>query len=263
MQHSEQRFLIMRHGETEANATGRIQGSTNTSSNLTEMGKQQAIDAGNRLAKMIMENDHRNRHQIIIHHVYISPLSRARETLEYLRGGASMSGGGGEGCIIPEDDEDAVTVNPDLTGIPLYDWEGQSIDELRERDPDVYRAWIQGDAQSFHIAGHAPVSEVWERAARLWPTVLRTRTNKHNDDTLPTSTTLIVCHGTLSQALLATAFGWDESVFRKHDFPNAGMVELIWRTDEPRARCWRWLYPQLTEWIYPESGAVVNKDGCE
>jgi broad specificity phosphatase PhoE len=193
--------------------------------------------------------------------------------LDFLRRGAtcssSSSSNSDEEChdnnIFPEDT--IIVVHPELTGIPLYDWEGQNIRDLQEQDPDVYRAWIEGDAQKFRIAGHSPVSEVWERAAQLWPTVLRCPTEdaKNDDDSLA-KTTLIVCHGTLSQALLATAFGWDESVFRKYDFPNAGLVELIWRVQDSHAYCWRWLYPQFTEWIYPESVAparVVKKDGLD
>ena len=43
-----------------------------------------------------------------------------------------------------------------------------------------------------------------------------------------TKTLLIVAHGSLGQALLGTAMGWNAEYFRKYEFPNCGMVEIEW-----------------------------------
>jgi probable phosphoglycerate mutase len=243
------RFFIMRHGETEANATGRIQGSTDLSSSLTERGRSQAASAGS----LVFDSNDGDSSRVVVDQVYISPLTRAKETLECMR--LSSSPGS-----IPANE----TVHPDLTGIPLYSWEGRNVTELSERNVMLFRAWTQGDANAFVIDGKRPISEVWQRAKRLWKDLLRSCGNDVFDDTRQANEdssdsrndkdetcTLLVCHGTLSQALLCTSFGWDEKYFRVYDFPNAGMVEVLWERGASKATCWRWRHPKLGEWHYP------------
>ena len=257
-----QRFVIMRHGETEANATGRIQGSKNDFlSSLTDLGRSQAASAG-RLVFGSNENDS-SKDALIVDYVYISPLTRAKETLDCMRL-SSIPG------RIPETE----IVHADLTGIPLHSWEGQNITDLAKRNAALYQAWVQGDADIFVIDGKRPVSEVWQRAKRLWRDLLRSRYDTAIDDTERLQEeandgridkdeicTLLVCHGTLSQALLCTAFGWNEKYFRVYDFPNAGMVEVLWEhrgeRGAPTATCWRWRHPKLSEWHYQQS-SVTN-----
>lgn len=96
-----QRFYILRHGETEANACGRIQGSTDLSSSLTECGRAQAASVG-----AVLHEEHK-KNGVIIDKVYRSPLTRAGETLSIIRRHAPM---------VPQTE----TVHPDLTGINLY-----------------------------------------------------------------------------------------------------------------------------------------------
>lgn len=36
--------------------------------------------------------------------------------------------------------------------------------------------------------------------------------------------TLVVCHNGIGQALLGTAFGWDASNFRRHEFANTAVL---------------------------------------
>jgi hypothetical protein len=67
------KVYILRHGQTDANAGGIIQGSADFS-RLTELGKQQAEDA-----YRAFDDD------IRISSIHSAPLSRARETLEELR----------------------------------------------------------------------------------------------------------------------------------------------------------------------------------
>lgn len=238
-----QRFLIMRHGETEANATGRIQGSTDLSSSLTERGRSQAASAGRMVFGLNQDsennvNDNSSR-VVVVDQVYISPLTRAKETLDCMRS-SSIAG------TIPTKE----IVHADLTGIPLYSWEGQNVTELSERYVALFRAWVQGDANAFVIDGKRPVSEVWQRAKRLWKDLLLSSGNdgRNEKDEI---CTLLVCHGTLSQALLCTSFGWNEQYFRVYDFPNAGMAEVLWETGASKATCWRWRHPKPSEWHYP------------
>lgn len=238
----------MRHGETKANASGRIQGSTDWSSSLTAKGRTQAAEVGAMVfgSSCCSTAAEQPPPQAItintttIDHVYISPLTRAKETLSNLRQ-HSRAGS------IPQQE----TVLKQLTGIQLYSWEGQNVADLKEQDPDTFRAWVEGDALHLSIAGRRPVTEVWQRAVRVWGLL---RSLEEEEEEKEETSTLLVCHGTLSQALLCTSFGWDETYFRKHDFPNCGMVEVLWKTGETHAMCWRWRYPTPSEWIHPHDG---------
>jgi len=67
--------------------------------------------------------------------------------------------------------------------------------------------------------------------------------------------TLVVCHGSLGQALLCTALGLDATAWRRHPFPNCGMAEIDWPADAPRATRWRWRLPEEGCW---QSGTAAR-----
>lgn len=80
-------FYIVRHGQCQANAEGRFAGENE--SPLTELGKQQALDAAKVIAKL------EEKPQTIVH----SPLSRARDTA-YAIAEALEIEKDGEHCIV-------------------------------------------------------------------------------------------------------------------------------------------------------------------
>jgi probable phosphoglycerate mutase len=221
-------FLILRHGETDANAAGRIQGSSDVS-RLTGTGMRQAARAG----KAVFGAEGDGGDPLTVDRVYVSPLTRAQQTLSALRRHAA------EGRL-PDDH----TVMHELHEIDLYDWEGQHKSNLKVRDPDAYEAWKVGDAHAFEVSGRKPILETWDRGAMVWDKIRKT-----TPDT--SFNTLLVCHGTLGQALLSTAFGWDATHFRKHNFPNCGLVEVRWYPNSCTASSWRWHHPEPSELIIP------------
>ena len=96
-------------------------------------------------------------------------------------------------------------------------------------------AW-KSDAYALEIDGHRPIVDLWARARSAWSSV--------READAVDGDTLLVCHGSLGQALLCTALRHDESHWRVFEFPNTGMCEIEWRErgfDEP-AR-WRWRLP--------------------
>lgn len=244
------RFFILRHGETDANASGIIQGSSDVS-RLTERGRTQAAQAGSQVFGEAQPH-------ILspIDTIYVSPLTRAQETLQILRNHAAS------GVLPPTE-----TVLHDLREIDLYSWEGQNVNDLKGSDAGVYQAWKVGDAQSFVVDNKLPIVKTWRRAENVWSTIRQELQQQHkeavkspvndkhivtgSDSSVTEQSTLLVCHGTLGQALLSTAFGWNESHFREHDFPNCGLVEIIWKDDKDVATSWRWHYPERTERLHP------------
>lgn len=109
------KLYLIRHGETNWNAAGKIQGSIDIELNAT--GIQQAEE----LVKKIQEE------QIDLSCVYTSTLKRAKQT------GAIVSAG----LNIP------TKLLPGTEEINLGDFEGHTWDEVRELFPNEYEVWYQ------------------------------------------------------------------------------------------------------------------------
>ena len=155
----------------------------------------------------------------------LSPLMRAKQTHELLL----------ESRELP-----APTVLDDLREIDLHSWEGRTKAELKSEQPDAYWAW-QRDPLAMVVDGHRPIVDLWARArTSVWPKV-----REAADDA---GATLLVCHGSLGQALLCTALGLDETAWRRHEFPNCGMVEIEWPASERLATQWQWRLPEQGRW---------------
>ncbi|SHN25983.1 histidine phosphatase family protein [Cryptosporangium aurantiacum] len=109
------RVLIWRHGRTEWNAAGRIQGQTDVP--LDEIGVQQAIQAAPLLAAEGPDA------------IVSSDLQRAKRTADAL---AAVTG-------LP------VSVDARLRETGFGPWQGLSHTELAERWPDEYAVWKRGE----------------------------------------------------------------------------------------------------------------------
>ena len=139
---------------------------------------------------------------------YVSPLRRAKQTLELLR----LS------CVLP-----APTTLAALREIDLHSWEGRLKSELQRESPAAYAAW-RSDPLAMEVDGHRPIVELWSRARRdVWPAV-----RSGGGGGGPSDAALLVCHGSLGQALLCTALGLGEAAWRTHELPNCGLVEIDW-----------------------------------
>ena len=334
------RALILRHGQTDANANGFIQGSSDFSQ-LTTLGKNQAIDAlqafttrtttpsfygnasddssninvDNRIMSPEVEST-------VIASLYCSPLRRARQTLQILRDHhkneeEQQLQQKQRGRLVPDDSQvkqelfpSKATTLHNLREIDFYDWEGRNKKELSEIFPVEYNAWKNPNPYKLKVFDSTtittkdsnkqenvpkvryPLFELWDRADLVWDEIFeheqrelllddvseQVETNKKSEqceDASSSRTTLIVAHGSLGQALLGTAMGWDAEYFGKYRFPNCGIVEIEWdveSTDErsyrkegdretlngivslmqqgkrPLASRWRWKWPTSSEW---------------
>ncbi len=129
------RLLLARHGESVWNAEKRFQGHTDIA--LSDRGRAQAEALGRALRGYKVAA------------AYVSPFARARETAELaLRALAESrvataspgrperrgSGGhiGAPSIIVDE-----------LRELSLGEWEGCTVDEVRAREGDPYRAWLR------------------------------------------------------------------------------------------------------------------------
>jgi probable phosphoglycerate mutase len=112
-------IYYLRHGETEWNALGRLQGTRDVP--LNARGRDQAVRAAGILAELLAR-DGRDRAAL----PYVSsPLGRARSTMELARG---MLG-------LPPGD---YSLDDRLREIGYGVWEGLTLPESEAKDPEVY-----------------------------------------------------------------------------------------------------------------------------
>lgn len=106
------KIYITRHGQTEWNVEGRMQGAKN--SNLTEQGKKEALNLGNSLKDTKID------------YIYTSPLTRAYETA----------------LLIKRDRDIDVEIYENLKEMNFGIWEGMHSDDVvRDYKEEHYKFW--------------------------------------------------------------------------------------------------------------------------
>jgi broad specificity phosphatase PhoE len=160
------KIYITRHGETEWNKQGRMQGWKN--SNLTEKG----IDNAKKLGESLKDID--------FDYIYSSPLGRAFDTAKYIRGSKNTE-------IIKVED---------LKEMNFGSWEGMEHEKIKElygeqqdnfwNKPHLYQA---GDGESYE--------EIINRAKTVLDDILNKSSGAEN--------ILIVSHAAMLKAIYAVA----------------------------------------------------------
>lgn len=112
-------IYYIRHGETEWNATGRLQGTQDIP--LNALGRKQAAHAGSVLAGLL-SRDGRDKADLAF---VASPLGRARSTMDFVR----------EVLGLPASD---YSLDDRLREIGYGEWEGSTLAEMEARDPAFY-----------------------------------------------------------------------------------------------------------------------------
>lgn len=112
-------IYYIRHGETEWNVEGRLQGVQDTP--LNDVGRRQAVQAGNILADLFAR-DGREKSSLAF---VASPLIRARSTMELVRGELKLA---------PAD----YALDDRLREIGYGQWEGSTLPQLQVTDPELF-----------------------------------------------------------------------------------------------------------------------------
>jgi broad specificity phosphatase PhoE len=163
-------IYYIRHGETEWNALGRLQGTRDIP--LNELGRVQATQAANILAELLAHDGHdRTRIPYVA-----SPLIRARATMELVR----------ETLTLPAE---GYGLDDRLREIGYGKWEGFTLPEMEAADPLFY-ARRQTEKWALAPEGGETYADV-ERRVRAWY------------DTVTTDT-VAVAHGGTARALMVS-----------------------------------------------------------
>jgi probable phosphoglycerate mutase len=162
-------LYYIRHGETDWNVAGRLQGHHDVP--LNARGRKQATHCGHILRELFART---GRDPVDLDYVS-SPLGRARETMELVRASLGLP-------------PDSYRVEGRLSEIAFGDWEGFTIAQLHMRDPQLIAAREQ---DKWHFV--PPGGESYEAVSvrmREWHQSL-------------TRDTVAVAHGGTARGLMA------------------------------------------------------------
>jgi probable phosphoglycerate mutase len=158
-------LYYIRHGETDWNAEGRLQGQRDT--DLNAKGRVQAADAGRKLRNLVQDLGSVD--------FISSPLKRTRQTMEIAREAAGL-----EPFSYETDDR--------LKEISFGDWEGLTWPEVEARAPEKAAA-READKWSFPPPDGESYAMLSERVNPFFNALKRD--------------TVVVSHGGVARALLA------------------------------------------------------------
>jgi probable phosphoglycerate mutase len=167
------RVILLRHGRTEWNATGRFQGQLDAP--LDVMGKAQAVAAAVAVAEMQPDA------------IVSSDLSRTADTAA---------------AVAAETDLEVV-LDPRLREINLGAWQGLTRAEARSRFPEEYAGWQAGDDR--RRGDGETYAEVGARATECVIEWL--------DKLGPGATLLAVTHGGTARATIGTMLNFDADLY--------------------------------------------------
>ena len=161
-------IYYIRHGETEWNAEGRLQGTQDIP--LNDLGRRQAANSGAILADLFARDGRSETSLAFI----ASPLGRARLTMELVRGTLKLP-------------PDQYAIDDRLREIGYGHWEGSTLKQMQASDPAVF-ARRQADKWTVPPPGGESYAEVQARVGDWYRQL--------------TADTVAVAHGGTARALM-------------------------------------------------------------
>ena len=195
MSTAERLVYVVRHGATDWNQSGRIQGHIDIP--LNETGRVQARLVSLRLATFKATA------------LFSSDLLRAYETAQIIGQATGLE----------------VTQNPGLREINFGAWQGLSSLQIRERDPEVYAA-RRANPYDVAPAGAETWRHFYTRAVQAVHEILAM---------IEAERLIVVTHGGVCTALGLRALGFDCTGKRTFDSHNCGIHTIAVQGDTWRA----------------------------
>lgn len=179
-------LYLLRHGESEWNITGMVQGSKN--SELTSLGISQAEKAGESLKAEGIGS------------IYSSPLIRAEKTAK----------------VVGEKIGLEPVVNESFQEMCFGHWEGQLLRTVEEEYRDEFMTWKKSP-HTFKVEGSEQLVDVQARMIRAIEEI------RASDDS---ENVLIVSHGTAIKAMMLGLLGIDLSKYGNFSVSNTGITKI-------------------------------------
>lgn len=204
-------LYLIRHGETKWNREGRFQGWLDSS--LTSEGRGHADANGQLLAGLSVSS------------IWASPLGRVRETVAGITRHVDVA---------PRFDDRLKECN-------VGEWEGQTIDAVRERDPDAWRTRAD-DLFNHRPPGGESLKDVEDRVAPFLRSILPL-----DADRVPAPDRLaIVSHGLMTRVILRVVLGAHAVDVAHASTPNDGVYCVEWEVGQGGAT------PRLSHYLAGE-----------
>lgn len=176
-------IYLVRHAQTDSNATGRFQGWTDVM--LNEYGLSQA-----RLVAGCLSNE-------TIDVIYTSPLKRTKATAALIASRHNLT----------------PLVLPDLAEINYGEWEGQSREEVKAKWPELL--WkMRNDSTGAAIPGGESFADFYARSNEAFRQVCSMEQGKK---------VIVVSHSGVIQAIILNILGGDNVLWGKLDIDNTSI----------------------------------------
>jgi probable phosphoglycerate mutase len=180
-------FYLVRHGESAWNAENRLCGRSDVP--LSETGRRQAKSVAERLKSIPFEA------------FYSSPLLRALETARLISESVGLE-------PVPD---------PRLVELDYGQWEGRTLAEVIERDPEAFHAWDANPAQLAPPGGESGL-EAQQRVVSF----LDFAAAKH-----PQGHVLVAFHKTVCRLAICHALGIAPSEYRRRLVLHNAALSII------------------------------------
>ena len=188
------RLVLVRHGLSSFNLKGLVQGRTDKSL-LSDEGYEQAVKTGEALAKINFTE------------IYSSPLIRAAETTKTIQKSFKK--------------EQNIIFDKDLLEVDLSSWSGLTINEIKEKYPEIYPVW-KSDPENLTLKrnnnkSYKPIQELFDQADNFLNRIFKEYSNQID------ANILIVGHNAILRCLILTLLGRPNKGFRKIRLENASL----------------------------------------
>lgn len=177
---------LVRHGETEWNVLGKFQGCKDIE--LSTEGINQAKFVANAL---------KGKFDVI----FSSPLKRALKTGEIIARCSNLE----------------INVENELREINFGDWEGLTVNEIRNQFPNQFQEWTTDLHEGPICGGELSIKNAVIRAK----TAIMSNVQKNKEKKI-----VIVAHGGIIKAGIIGIFGWNVSMYHKMVLGNTAICEL-------------------------------------
>lgn len=194
------RLILIRHGETDDNVARRIAGWRE--SELTELGLVQA----RRAAEFVAATYHPEA-------ILTSPAKRARLTAEPLARSLGLR----------------PVVLEGLRELHFGEVEGWTLDEMKERLPEVLRRTLDDTDLDFGWPGGETRRAFYERIRRTFDEIVAAQAGH---------TVAVVTHGGFVSSLLADLAEGKPAAWRRYDSANCSVAEIVRGDGGCSIACW-------------------------